>query len=86
MHFDLAKRLVIPGVLGAAIGAYLLTTVEGDVIKPFVAIYLAIMGLVIIYRASANVALRRGALVADAVGAWSAGSWMRSAAAAGGRS
>jgi hypothetical protein len=59
VHFDLAKRLVIPGVIGAAIGAYLLTKIDGDVIKPYIAIYLAIMGLVIIWKAFREVALRR---------------------------
>lgn len=51
VHLDLAKQLVIPGVLGGVIGAYLLTAIDGDVIKPWVAVYLAIMGLIIIYRA-----------------------------------
>ncbi len=58
VHFDLAKRLVIPGVLGGVIGAYVLSSFEGDVIKPFVAIYLASMGLVIIYRAFRSPILR----------------------------
>ena len=58
IHFDLARRLVIPGVIGAAIGAYLLTQVNGDVIKPYIAIYLAIMGIVIIWKAFREVALR----------------------------
>lgn len=51
IHFDLARRLVIPGVVGGVIGAYLLTQFPGDLIKPYVAIYLAIMGLIIILRA-----------------------------------
>lgn len=51
VHLDLAKQLVLPGVLGGVIGAYLLTTIDGDIIKPWVAVYLAVMGLVIIYRA-----------------------------------
>ena len=58
IHFDLARRLVIPGVIGAAVGAYLLTQVNGDVIKPYIAIYLAIMGFVIIWKAFRDVALR----------------------------
>lgn len=58
IHFDLAKRLVIPGVLGGVLGAYVLSSFEGDVIKPFVAVYLACMGLVIIYRAFHSPVLR----------------------------
>ena len=58
VHLDLAKRLVIPGVLGGVLGAYVLSSFEGDVIKPFVAVYLAIMGLIIIYRAFRSPVLR----------------------------
>jgi uncharacterized membrane protein YfcA len=47
----LFKRLVIPGVLGGVIGAYLLTEMPPDVIKPVVAVYLAIMGVIILRRA-----------------------------------
>ncbi len=50
---------MIPGVLGGVIGAYVLSNLDGDVIKPYVAIYLALMGLVIIYRAFRSLALRR---------------------------
>ena len=58
VNFDLAKRLIIPGCVGGIIGAYLLTSLDGDVIKPFIAIYLAIMGLVIIFRAFRSLAPR----------------------------
>ncbi len=51
VHLDLAKRLVAPGVLGGVLGAYVLSNLNGDIIKPYVAVYLAIMGLIIIYRA-----------------------------------
>ncbi len=47
----LAKQLMLPGMLGGVIGAYLLTEIDGAIIKPYVAVYLAVMGLVIIYRA-----------------------------------
>lgn len=45
------KKLLIPGVIGAVAGAYILTQVPGDAIKPFVAAYLVIMGVVILYKA-----------------------------------
>ncbi len=48
---NLFRRLLIPGVIGAILGAYILTTIDGDVIKPFFAIYLFIIGLVIIFKA-----------------------------------
>lgn len=44
----LCKRLVIPGVIGGILGAYILTAVPGKTIKPFVAFYLLIMGLIIL--------------------------------------
>jgi uncharacterized membrane protein YfcA len=44
------KKLVIPGVLGGITGAYILTSVPGEVIKPLVSAYLLIMGLIILYK------------------------------------
>ena len=45
------KKLLVPGVIGAVAGAYILTRVPGDTIKPFVAAYLLVMGLVILFKA-----------------------------------
>lgn len=47
----LAKRLLIPGVMGGILGAYILAGVPGDRIKPFVAFYLLLMGLQIFRKA-----------------------------------
>lgn len=44
------KRLLIPGVLGACIGAYILTEIPGDVLKPYIAAYLLFMGVVILIK------------------------------------
>lgn len=52
---SLFRRLVIPGVIGAVIGAYLLTRFPGDMIKPWISAYLLIMGLYIIFKAFRNV-------------------------------
>ena len=44
-------RLAIPGVLGAMIGAFLISKVlEGNVVKPFIAAYLLILGIVILVK------------------------------------
>lgn len=48
---DLFRRLLIPGIIGAALGAYVVSNIEGDVIKPYISGYLIIMGLVIILKA-----------------------------------
>jgi len=43
--------MVIPGMLGAAAGAYAITSINGDFVKPFVSIYLLIMGGIILKKA-----------------------------------
>jgi uncharacterized membrane protein YfcA len=45
------KKLIIPGVLGGIAGAYLLTAIDGNVIKPWISAYLLIMGFVILLKA-----------------------------------
>lgn len=47
----LFKRLLIPGIIGGVVGAYLLTALPANIIKPFVSIYLAVMGVVILIKA-----------------------------------
>lgn len=48
----LFKGLLIPGVIGAVTGAYLLSDViDGDLIKPYIAFYMLILGLIIIRKA-----------------------------------
>ena len=44
-------RLAVPGMIGGALGAYLLTSVPGDMIKPFISGYLLLLGVFIIYKA-----------------------------------
>ncbi len=44
-------RLAIPGSIGGAIGAYVLTNIPGDVVKPFISGYLLLIGVFIIYKA-----------------------------------
>jgi uncharacterized protein len=44
----IARRLLIPGIIGAVIGAYILSSIPGDRIKPFISAYLLVMGLLIL--------------------------------------
>lgn len=44
-------RLVIPGVIGGALGAYVLVNLPSDIISPIVSVYLFIMGVVVLLRA-----------------------------------
>src|SRR5690606_16240095 len=51
----LFKSLLIPGVLGAVAGAYLLSDViDGDFIKPFISAYLVFLGVLILKKAFAK--------------------------------
>jgi len=47
----LFKRLVIPGMIGVVLGAYIITRVDGNAIKPYVSAYLLLMGVYILYKA-----------------------------------
>lgn len=47
----LFRRLVIPGAIGGSLGAYVLTAVPGERIRPFVALYLMAMGALVLRRA-----------------------------------
>jgi uncharacterized membrane protein YfcA len=52
-------RLAIPGVVGGVIGAYVLTRIPGDIIRPFVYAYLMVLAVLILFRAFKRVAPRR---------------------------
>jgi uncharacterized protein len=47
----LFKRLVIPGVIGGVVGAYIVTSLDGKVLRPYISSYLLIMGLYILVKA-----------------------------------
>lgn len=51
VDWALFRRLVIPGVLGGVLGAYVLSNVDAAVARPFVMAYLAAIGLFLLYRA-----------------------------------
>jgi uncharacterized membrane protein YfcA len=48
---QLFKRLLIPGVIGAVLGAYVLVSLPGEELRPWVASYLLLMGAFIIVKA-----------------------------------
>jgi uncharacterized protein len=50
----LFTRLVVPGVIGGVIGAYLLTQIHADVARPVVLAYLSLIGFFLIWRASGH--------------------------------
>jgi len=48
---ELFWRLVITGVIGGVTGAYLLSSINGDYVKPFIALYLFFLGFAIVKKA-----------------------------------
>ena len=62
-HKNVEWRLFIPlaiaGVIGGCLGAYVLAGIDGDVIKPFIIGYLALMGIYILWRAGHDIAPRK---------------------------
>jgi len=54
-------RLVIPGMIGGVVGAYVVTSFDGDVIKPYISAYLLFMGLYILSKAFKKIKLRKEA-------------------------
>jgi len=51
VDWRLFRRLVIPGMIGGALGAYVLSSVDASVARPFVMAYLAAIGLYLLFRA-----------------------------------
>jgi uncharacterized membrane protein YfcA len=47
----LFKRLLIPGIVGAVLGAYVVTSFDGNAIKPWISGYLLLMGLYVLSKA-----------------------------------
>lgn len=59
VDWRLFRPLVIAGIVGGVLGAYVLAGIKGDVIKPFVVAYLALVGVWILWRAGHDVQPRR---------------------------
>lgn len=51
VNWKLFAPLALGGCVGGAAGAFLLTSIDGTVLKPFITGYLALMGVLILYRA-----------------------------------
>src|SRR5512134_557118 len=50
VDWRLFGRLVIPGIIGGIVGAYLITNVAAEVARPLVLAYLSIIGLYLFWR------------------------------------
>lgn len=51
VDWRLVARLAPAGMIGGAVGAYLLSNIDGEAIEPFVSAYLIAVGLFILYKA-----------------------------------
>lgn len=51
VNTQLFSKLIVPGSIGAIVGALLLSHFDGKGIKPFVSLYLVLMGMVVIRKA-----------------------------------
>jgi hypothetical protein len=47
----LFRKLLLPAILGAILGAYVLVSLPIDIIKPYIALYLLLMGVIIVVKA-----------------------------------
>ncbi|WP_347302848.1 sulfite exporter TauE/SafE family protein [Croceibacterium sp. TMG7-5b_MA50] len=50
INWRLFGRLLVPGVIGGALGAYVLTSLDAGITRPFVMAYLTLIGLYLLYR------------------------------------
>ena len=50
VDWKLFARLVVPGVIGGVLGAYVLTQVSAEIARPFVLAYLAAIGIYLLWR------------------------------------
>ncbi|MBN8505876.1 MAG: sulfite exporter TauE/SafE family protein [Burkholderiales bacterium] len=57
---QLFLRLLLPGMVGAATGAWLLSSIDGDAIKPWIAGYLMLMGLFVISKIFRRIRVNHG--------------------------
>ena len=56
---SLFLRLLLPGIIGAVLGAVLITQFDGAIMKPFISAYLLLMGLYILSKAYRHVKQRK---------------------------
>jgi uncharacterized membrane protein YfcA len=54
-------RLLIPGIIGGLLGALLVTQIDGNTLKPFITVYLLLMGVYVLSKAfRKHIAIRKG--------------------------
>ena len=51
VNWRLFWRLAPAGIVGGVLGTYVLTAIDGSMLRPFVTLYLGLLGVYILYRA-----------------------------------
>jgi uncharacterized protein len=68
IDWRLFARIVIPGVIGGILGAYVLTQVDASVARPVIMVYLAAIGLFLIWRSTHHPTHEKDPKVVEALG------------------
>lgn len=68
VNWKLLGRLAIPGMIGGAIGAYLLSNVDASIAKPYVLTYLAGIGIYLLVRGIRHTEMVRRVRVIEPLG------------------
>lgn len=59
VHKKLFLSLLLPGIVGALVGVFILGQVDGSVLKPFISAYLLVMGVYVFAKAFRRVGVQR---------------------------
>lgn len=68
VDWKLFARIVIPGVIGGILGAYVLTQISAEVARPFVLAYLAAIGVYLLYRGAMHKHTEREPKIVEPLG------------------
>jgi uncharacterized membrane protein YfcA len=68
VDWKLFARIVIPGVIGGILGAYVLTQISAEVARPFVLAYLAAIGLYLLWRGAMHKHTEREPKIVEPLG------------------
>jgi uncharacterized membrane protein YfcA len=68
VNWKLFLRLMIPGVIGGVLGAYVLSNIDAAVAKPFILTYLAGIGVYLLYRAARHAPIAREPKIVEPLG------------------
>lgn len=68
VNWRLFLRLMVPGVIGGVLGAYVLSNVDANTVKPFILLYLAAIGVYLLYRSIRHKVVERQPRIVEPLG------------------